>query len=91
MTAATFDQNNEPMIWAMKERLEAEVPDHDINNYFDNNIISGMAGSWLGHLQATSIFLKIECSHGWKFKASKIHITYFQVKLLGVIVSAKGK
>ena len=40
--AATFDRNNEPTIRATKERLEAEVPDHDIDNYFDDNIISGI-------------------------------------------------
>ena len=86
-----FCCNNEFIIRETKKRFITEESNHDIDNYFDDNIISGPEGSWLGHLQATSIFLEIARSHSWKFKASKIRIAYFEVKLLGVIVSAKRK
>jgi len=36
-------------------------------------------------------FLKVSLCHGCKYKAAKIRIGYFEVKLLGVIVSVKGK
>src|SRR5271169_6474701 len=88
---ATFCRNNEPTIRETKERLIIEAPDHDIDNYFDDNIISGPEGSWLAHLKATIAFLEVAISHGWKYKAAKVRIGYFEIKLLGVIVSAKGK
>ena len=88
---ATFCRNNEPTIRETKERLVAEAPDHDIDNYFDDNIISGTEGSWMGHLKATIAFLEVAMSHGWKYKAAKVRIGYFEIKLLGVIVSSKGK
>src|SRR5436190_4832137 len=88
---ATFNRNNEPTIREAKERLITEALDHGIDNYFDDNIISGPEGSWLGHLKATIAFLEVAISHGWKYKADKVRIGYFEIKLLGVIVSAKGK
>ena len=88
---ATFNRNNEPTIRETKERLSTEAADQDIDNYFDDNIISGPENSWLGHLKATVAFLEVAISHGWKYKAAKVRIGYFEIKLLGVIVSAKGK
>ena len=88
---ATFCRNNEPTIQETKERLVTEAPDHDIDNYFDDNIISGPEDSWLGYLKATTAFLEVAISHGWKYKAAKVRIGYFEIKLLGVILSAKGK
>src|SRR5436190_12046306 len=88
---ATFCRNNEPTIRETKERLVTEALDHAIDNYFDDNIISGPENSWLGHLKATIAFLEVALSHDWKYKAAKIIIGYFEVKLLGVIVSVKGK
>ena len=69
---ATFNRNNEPTIRETKECLITEAPDHDIDNYFDDIIISGPENSWLGHLKATIAFLEVPISHGWKYKAAKI-------------------
>ena len=88
---ATFNRNNEPTIRETKECLITEASDHDIDNYFDDNIISGSEDSWLGHLKAMIVFLEVAISHGWKYKVAKIRIGYFEIKLLGVIVSAKDK
>jgi hypothetical protein len=46
---------------------------------------------WLGHLKATIVFLEVAISLGWKYKAAKVRIGYFEIKILGVIVSVKGK
>ena len=69
---ATFNHNNEPTIQKTKERFITEAPNYDIDNYFDNNIISETKGSWLSHLKATIAFLEVAISHGWKYKAIKI-------------------
>src|SRR5271167_3546316 len=55
---ATFNRNNEPTIRETKKRLIIETSDYDIDNYFDDNIISGLEGSWLGHLKAMIAFLE---------------------------------
>jgi len=43
------------------------------------------------HLGVMETFLIIVMRHGWKFKASKIHIADPEIKIIGVIVSAYGK
>src|SRR5436189_2876914 len=68
---ATFNRNNESTIREAKEHLTTEAADQDIDNYFDDNIISGLENSWLGHLKATVAFLEVAISHGWKYKAAK--------------------
>src|SRR5271167_2312884 len=88
---ATFNRNNEPTIRETKERLIIATSNYDIDNYFDDNIISRPEGSWLGHLKAMIAFLEVAISHGWKYKIVKVRIGYFEIKLLDVIVSAKDK
>jgi len=88
---AIFACNMAPTIKDIKVELKEKVLNHDVDNYYDDCIQSGLVEDWLGCLKATDIFFSKAMQHGWKFKASKMHIAYPEVKILGVIISAKGK
>jgi RNase H-like domain found in reverse transcriptase/Reverse transcriptase (RNA-dependent DNA polymerase) len=88
---ATFARNMDPTVQEVRQALKSANLLQDLNNYFDDCILSGPSDEWQNHLRATSTFLEIAIRYGWKFKCSKIRIAYTQVSILGVIVSAFGK
>jgi hypothetical protein len=85
---ATFARNMNSTITETKEALTLRAPNQDMDNYYNDCILSGPSDNWLSHLHATVIFLSIAVSHRWKFK---IQISYPEIKILGVIVSTHGK
>src|SRR5436189_6284280 len=67
---ATFARNMDPTITETKAELKEKNPEQDLDNYYDDCILSGPSEDWLGCLRATAICLNVAIKHGWKFKAS---------------------
>ena len=99
MALATFMRNMSPLVDETRELFKvdpktdrgSDVKFTDVDNYFNDVILSGHADSLTHHLCTINVFLSSVIKRGWKFKASKIRIAYDKIKVLGVIVSATGK
>ena len=61
---ATFARNMDPTIAETKAALKEKAPDQDMDNYYNDCILSGPSEDWLGHICATAIFLDVAVRHG---------------------------
>ena len=90
-TPMIFNRNNESIIRETKKYLIMKVSNHDIDNYFNDNIISRFKNSWFDYLKIMITFLEIIISYEWKYKVIKIWIDYFEIKFLDIIIFMKDK